>query len=181
MINGSLFKQSIAKGDQLRFRQLMEFTSDELMLFAMGFVKQKEIAEEIVSDVFVKVWRNRAEIDTILNLKSYLFVCVRNGCLSHIRKEKGDKTISIETLGDFQLLPMSDTDHSMIEKETIEKIYSAIELLPPKCKMAFTLAKINGLRYREIAEIMDVSEKTVNNHLVSAVQKITESLNIRKK
>jgi len=181
MINGNPFKLSIAQGDQRKFRQLMELTSDELLLFANGFVRQKEIAEEIVSDVYVKIWRNRGEIGKINNLKSYLFICVRNGCLSHLRKEKGDKTISLDSLGDYHFLPVTDSDHSQIEKETIEQIYSAIELLPPKCKLAFTLAKINGMKYREIAEVMEVSEKTVNNHLVNAVQKIMECMNIRKK
>jgi RNA polymerase sigma-70 factor (ECF subfamily) len=181
MINGNPFKLSISQGNQQRFRQLMELTSDELLLFAVGFVKQKEIAEEIVSDVYVKIWKNRSEIVNIINLKSYLFICVRNGCLSHLRKEKGDKTISLESLGDFHFIPVADSDHSQIEIETIEKIYSAIDLLPPKCKLAFTLAKINGMKYREIAEVMEVSEKTVNNHLVNAVQKIMECLNISKK
>lgn len=181
MINGNPFKLSIAQGNQQKFRQLMELTSDELLLFAVGFVKQKEIAEEIVSDVYIKIWRNREEIGNIANLRSYLFISVRNGCLSQLRKEKNDKTISLDSIGDFHFLPLADSDHSQIEKENIEQIYSAIEQLPPKCKLAFTLAKINGMKYREIAEVMEVSEKTVNNHLVNAVQKIVECLKIRRK
>jgi len=68
-----------------------------------------------------------------------------------------------------------------LNKETIEQIYAAIETLPCKCKLAFTLAKINGLKYREIAEVLGITEKTVNNHLVLAVKKITELLNVSKK
>jgi len=181
MINGNPFKLSIAQGNQQKFRQLMELTSDELLVFASGFVKNKEIAEEIVSDVYVKIWKNRTNIVNILNLKSYLFICVRNGCLSYLRTVKGDKTVSLETIVDFHISPMVDSDHSEIEQETLDLIYTAIEQLPPKCKMAFTLAKIHGMKYREIAETMDVSEKTVNNHLVNAVQKIMESLKIKKK
>jgi RNA polymerase sigma-70 factor (ECF subfamily) len=181
MINDYHFKSGIAKSDQKKFKQLIEITSAELLLFAIGFVRNKEVAEEIVSDVYVKIWNNRSEIENILNLKSYLFICVRNGSLSYLRKVKNDPTISVETFSDYHFIPVEDNNNSQIEKETIDSIYSAIEELPAKCKLAFTLAKINGLKYSQIAEIMNISEKTVNNHLVNAVQKISEILNIKKR
>lgn len=159
----------------------MELTSDELLWFAIGFLKHKEISEEIVSDVYVKIWINRAQLESIINLKSYLFICVRNGCLSHLRKVKNEKIISIDSISEFQFVQVEGSEESLIEKEIIEQIYAAIETLPCKCKIAFTLAKINGLKYREIAEVLGITEKTVNNHLVLAVKKITELLNVNKK
>lgn len=159
----------------------MELTTDELHWFAMGFLKNREISEEIVSDVFVNIWNNRAQLESIINLKSYLFVSVRNGCLSYLRKVKNEKIISIDSVSDFRFAQVEGPENDYIEKEIIEQIYAAIETLPCKCKLAFTLAKINGLKYREIAEILGVTEKTVNNHLVMAVKKITEALNVRKK
>jgi RNA polymerase sigma-70 factor (ECF subfamily) len=78
-------------------------------------------------------------------------------------------------------MPVEGPEDALIEKEIIEQIYAAIETLPCKCKLAFTLAKINGLKYREIAEVLGITEKTVNNHLVLAVKKITELLNVNKK
>jgi RNA polymerase sigma-70 factor (ECF subfamily) len=170
----------IARGDQKKFRLLMERTSDELFIFAMGFLRKREIAEEIVSDVFVKTWENREELWRIKNLKAYLFVSVKNACLSHIRKEKKDKIISIDGTEDFWFAPVEAPENELIDKEQIEQIHRAIEQLPPKCKLAFTLAKINGMKYREIADVMNVSEKTVNNHLVYAIKKITYMLGIKK-
>jgi len=181
MLNDHNYKSLIAHGDQRKFSQLMELTSEELLWFAIGFLKNKEIAEEIVSDVFVNIWNNRADLEKIINLKSYLFICVRNGCLSHLRKVKNEKIISIESVNEYSFLPVEGPEDSLIEKEIIEQIYAAIETLPCKCKLAFTLAKINGLKYREIAEVLEISEKTVNNHLVLAVKKITELLNVSKK
>lgn len=181
MFNSHNFKSLIANGDQKKFRSLMELTSDDLLWFAIGFLKNKEIAEEIVSDVYVKIWNNRSQLETILNLKSYLFICVRNGCLSHLRKVKNEKIISIDSVNEFQFVQVEATENDLIEKEKIEQIYAAIETLPCKCKMAFTLAKINGLKYKEIAEVLGVTEKTVNNHLVLAVKRITEHLNVSKK
>jgi len=169
----------IARGDQKKFRQLIESTSDELFLFALSFLRKREVAEEIVSDVFVKTWENRSELGKINNLKAYLFVSVKNACLSHLRKEKNNKTVSIDGMEDFWFIPVEGPENEYIDKESLEQINKAIDLLPPKCKLAFTLAKINGLRYREIAGVMNVSEKTVNNHLVYAIKKITATLGIK--
>ncbi len=181
MFNSHNYISLIANGDQQKFKQLMEATSDDLLWFAIGFLKNKEVAEEIVSDVFVKIWNNRAQLETILNLKSYLFICVRNGCLSYLRSVKNEKIISIDSVSDFQFIQVEVSEYELIEKDKIDQIYAAIETLPCKCKMAFTLAKINGLKYKEIAEVLGITEKTVNNHLVLAVKKITELLNVNKK
>ena len=159
----------------------MEVTSDELLLFATGFIRNKEIAEEIVSDVFVKIWEKRGELDKIKNLKSYLFISVKNGCLSHLRKAKKSKIISLDEIQDFYFLPVESPEDDLIDKEANNQIYQAIEKLPPKCKLAFSLAKINGLKHKEIAEVMCISEKTVNNHMVSAVKKICDILKLNKK
>ena len=102
-----------------------------------------------------------------------------NGCLSHLRKSGKEKIISIDEYSDFHFIPVEGPENNMIEQETLDQIYNVIEKLPPKCKMAFTLAKINGLKYKEIADVMGVSEKTVNNHLVSAIKKITENLSVK--
>jgi RNA polymerase sigma-70 factor (family 1) len=171
----------IATGNQKAFRHIMDMYADELFLFAKGFIKDREVAEEIVSDVFVKIWNNRLEIDKIKNLKSYLFISVKNGCLSYLRKIKNGKIISIDQFQDFNFLPVQGPESELIDKEKIEEIYKAIKKLPPKCQLAFTLAKINNLRHREIAEVMEVSEKTVNNHIVSAVKKICSILKVSKK
>ncbi len=106
-----------------------------------------------------------------------MFISVKNGCLTHLRKTKKEKIISIDEFSDFHFLPVEGPENEYIDNEIRNEIYHSIEKLPPKCKIAFTLAKINGLKYKEIAEVMGVSEKTVNNHLVTAVKKITETLN----
>lgn len=181
MLNNPNFISAIAQGDTHKFRLLMEFTSDELLGFALGLVKNKETAEEIVSDVFVTIWKKRKGLAQIKNLKPYLFICVRNGCITHFRKAKNDKIIYLDEIKDYHFAKMEDPDNDEIEDETVDQIYEAIDSLPPKCKMAFSLAKINGLKHKEIAEIMGVSPKTVNNHLVSALKKIIESLEFKNK
>ena len=159
----------------------MEFISDDLFLFAMGFIRKKEIAEEIVSDVFVKTWENRSNLTEIENLKAYLFVCVKNLCISHIRKNRKENLITLDGFDDYMAPVVECPESEYINSEKLSEIYNAIDQLPPKCKLAFSLAKFNGLKYKEIAGIMEVSEKTVNNHLVFALKKISETLGVSKK
>lgn len=180
MFNNLVNITLIARGDQRRFRQLMEITNDELFLFAMGFLHNKEVAEEVVSDVYVKIWNNRAKLENIKNLRSYLFVAVKNGCLTQLKKARKIPFVSLDNISEFYLIPVDRQDDASINDELISRIYLAIAKLPPKCKLAFSLAKINGMKRREIAEIMGISEKTVNNHLVLAVKKITDFLKLNK-
>jgi RNA polymerase sigma-70 factor (family 1) len=177
-------KQSIhliSRGDERKFRFLMEFISDDLFLFAMGFVRKKEIAEEIVSDVFVKIWETRSNLTEIENLKAYLFVSVKNSCISHIRKNRKENLVSLDGLNNFLVPAVECPESEYINAEKLNEIYDAIKQLPPKCRIVFSLAKFNGLKYKEIAEVMEISEKTVNNHLVFALKKLSDSLGIRKK
>ena len=181
MLNDQRTKLLIAEGNTRSFQLLMEVTSDELLLYALSFVRNQEIAEELVSDVYVKIWHKRSELPTIQNIRSYLFIAVKNSCLSHLRKMKNEKIVFIDEYNDFLFPTVESNDEKTLEKEMLTKIYKAIGELPPKCKEAFSLAKINGFKHREIAEIMNISEKTVNNHLVTALKKITETLGIDKK
>ncbi len=181
MINDQRTITLISIGDQKKFRQLMEYISDDLFIFAMGFVKSREVAEEIVSDVFVKIWKKRSALEQIKNLKSYLYIAVKNNCLSYLRKNKKITIISFDDIPEFHFPLVHNIDDKTIDKEMLKRVYSAIEQLPPKCQMAFSLAKINGMRYKEIAEVMNISEKTVNNHIVTAIHKISDTLGIKKK
>ena len=181
MLNDQKTKLLIAEGNTRRFQLLMEVTSDELLHYALSFVRNQEIAEELISDVYVKIWHKRSELPNIQNIRSYLFIAVKNSCLSHLRKMKNEKIVFIDEYNDFLFPAIESNDEETIEKEKLNKIYEAIGELPPKCKEAFSLAKINGFKHREIADIMSISEKTVNNHLVTALKKITETLGIDKK
>lgn len=169
-------KSQISKGNQLALQQLMDLMADDLSIFAQGFVKCKDRAEEIVSDVFYKLWCKRKQIHEIKNLNAYLFVSVRNGALSYLRKKSGLEEIPIESISEFNFPPVRGPESELIDKETLEEINAAIEKLPPKCKMAFMLAKVQGLKYKEISQIMNISVKTINNHIALALEKISDSL-----
>lgn len=167
----------ISEGNQRAFQSIVYKYSDPLIIFSIGFVRKREVAEEIVSDAFVSLWNKRSQIAEIRDLKSFLYILVRNGSISHLRKANGKKEISLETLQDFYTLPVTGPETDDITEEILDQINKAIDQLPPKCKIVFTLAKIQGMKYKEIAEILDISVKTINNHIANALIHISQSLN----
>lgn len=167
----------ISEGNQRVFQSIVYKYSDPLLVFSMGFVRKREIAEEIVSDAFVALWNQRSRISEIRDLKSYLYILVRNGSISYLRKASGRKEISLENLRDFYSLPLTSPENDEISDDILEQINKAIEQLPPKCKIVFTLAKVQGVKYKEISTILDISVKTINNHIANALVHISQSLN----
>ncbi len=160
---------------------LMGLYSDDLFLFVRGIVQSNEVAEELVSDVFVKIWDKRDHFSSINNIKSYLFILARNISISFIRKSKRINIISIEEIGDFYFTPLESDGSELFDQKMVDRINKAIESLPAKCKMAFNLAKVNGLKYKEIAEIMKISPYTVKNNIAYALEKICSEVGVYKK
>ena len=160
---------------------LMSLYSDDLFLFVRGIVHNNETTEELVSDVFVKIWNKRDHYASIQNIKSYLFILARNESISFIRKSKQLKIISIEEVDEYYFTPLESDGSELFDQEMIDRINGAIESLPVKCKMAFSLAKVNGLKYKEIAEIMGISPLTVKNHITYALEKICSKAGVSRK
>jgi RNA polymerase sigma-70 factor (ECF subfamily) len=160
---------------------LMSLYSDDLFLFVRGIVHNNETAEELVSDVFVKIWNTRDHFGSIRSIKSYLFILARNESISYIRKSKQLKIVSIEEVEEYYFAPLESDGSELFDQEMIDRINGAIELLPVKCKMAFSLAKVNGLKYKEIAEIMGISPLTVKNHIAYALEKICSEVGVSRK
>jgi RNA polymerase sigma-70 factor (ECF subfamily) len=173
--------EKIREGDQKAFQSIVYEYSDRLLTFSVGFVRKYEIAEEIVSDAFVSLWNQRDKICNIRDLRSYLYILVRNGSISHLRKMNGRKEISIDDIQEYYTLPVTGPETEDFTEEILNQINKAIEQLPPKCKMVFTLAKIQGMKYKEISDILDISVKTINNHIANALVHISQSLSENKK
>ena len=98
--------------------------------------------------------------------------------ISFLRKETGKSDLLFDEIGEFIFDPVQSPDEKMISKEEIARINEAIQQLPPKCKDVFFLAKMDGLPYKEIADILNISVKTINNHIAFALEEIAKNLNL---
>lgn len=172
----SYLAERIANDDQLAYRQLFIQFYNKLSRFVMGFTKSKELTEEIVSDVFINVWRRRKNIQEIMNLKLYLYVSAKNITFNYLKK------LHRENLADLDLVeiepedPFADPGAAMITREMNLKLRAAINELPPRCKLIFTLIKEDGLTYKQTATLLAISESTVENQLSIALKKIGSSI-----
>ncbi len=173
----SVIKQ-ISNGDELAFEQLFSVFYSRLMHFAISFVKSNDLADEIVMDVFMKLWNGRKRIECVKNIETYLFIAVRNASYSALKSEKKFSFEELDNL-DVQLAKYKTTPEMLIiSQENIEAINDAIELLPAKCKLIFKLIREEGFNKHEVSKILNISVKTIDNQIAIAVKKIADVLNI---
>ena len=159
-------------GDEVAFGQIFKLYYPKLLVFAQAICKSRELAEEVVDNVFLKLWENRKVLPAIKNLNYYLLVATKHTALDYLEKMKKQASISLDNIeiefGDLQLNP----ENTLISAETIRIIQAVIDSLPPRCKVIFRLVKEDGLKYREVAELLNISVKTVETQMSLALSKV---------
>jgi RNA polymerase sigma-70 factor (family 1) len=178
--NIRLLQQAIACFDDMQaYKQLFLLFYPSLLSFAVSIIKSKELSEEIVSDVFMKIWEKRHQLDKVENLSYYLFTAVKNKCLNELKDQRNKESLEINDVAiEFKSL-YYDPEQQLISEEMINRIQKAIQELPPRCRLIFKLVKEEGLRYKEVAELLQLSVKTVENQMTLAFKKIGAAINFR--
>jgi RNA polymerase sigma-70 factor (ECF subfamily) len=164
------------EGDAQSFKELYRFYFVRLFRFCMGIVHQKEPAEEIVHNVFMKLWEKRTLLSKIENPDVYLYVAVKNHSLDYLSKNRFKETVDISSISSDFLVFHVDPEQMMITEEMRKKIAEAIEQLPPRCKHIFCLVKEDGLKYKDVAAILNLSVKTVEAQMAIAMKKLMTAL-----
>ena len=176
--NIKYLQEQIARNDDaVAYKELFVSFYNPLLRFAVTLVKSKEQAEEIVSDVFINIWEKRKRIDSITNLKVYLFIAVKNTSLNYLRKQGKNLINSIDEGAVEYKSIYFNPEQLLVTAEMVARIKAAIELLPPKCKLIFKLVKEEELKYKDVADILGISVKTVESQLAIALKKIGSSIN----
>ena len=169
----------IIHGDEKALERFMRANYDRLFHYAYGLTKNQEVAEEIVSDAYLKRWKKRHELNRITNINSWLATIVHHDAVSWLRKENGRRFISLSELPDFKIPPFSSPDSQMISNEEIARINGAISTLPSRNKQIFFLARIVEMPYSDIANMLGVSLKTIYNNVSIAVDAVAKALDIK--
>ncbi len=169
-------KSRISQNDELAFKRLFEHFFVGLLSYCKSILKDEPLAEEVVEDVFIRLWENRKALSEIRNISFYLYKAVRYASINALKKQKRIRVLSLEDLGETLSFSFDQSPSQLINKENCEKINSAIEQLPPKCRLIFRLVKEEGLRYKEVAQLLGLSEKTVENQINIAFKKLIDIL-----
>lgn len=134
-------------------------------------------SEDIVQDVFVKLWKHKIHLESQHHIKSYMYTMVRNHTIEVIRRDHIGSKINKEILHLYDHESESQINEAELENfQLLDQIYVSIRQLPPKCGEVFTMAKVNGLSYAQIAEIMNISVKTVEAHMSKALKLLRDML-----
>jgi RNA polymerase sigma-70 factor (ECF subfamily) len=166
--------QQIRTGNEQAFGMLFNTYYKPLVFYALRIVKSTEIAEELVQELFCRVWEKREEIIIEQSFKAYLYGAIRLNCLRYLR----DTKLRSNKLAEKEWVDFVPADQLSDRME--EDIYFILEKtlasLPEKTSEIFRLNRFEGLKYREIAEQMAISEKTVEAHMSSALKTLRETL-----
>ena len=170
-IDSKLWKQ-ITKNNENAFNMVFDKYFFLLCNFCYNIINEVEVAEEVVSDVFIKLWLNRHSIQIKTGLKPYLFKATKNTALNYLRQSKPN--VSIDEINEKDLISNINTDSELIHNEIYNELMQMLNSLPPQQNLIFRMHKLDGLSQAEIAETLSISLKTVQNHIYLALKYLTE-------
>ena len=170
-------QQRIALYEDLKaYQALYELLASRLKRFCFSFVKSNEAADEIVSDVFIKLWQIKNKLPEIDNLKVYLYTVAKNFCLNYITRHFKNPVVLLDEIDIEPVVHIGNPEELCISADIVQKIQQAIRQLPPRSRLIFQMVKEDGMRYREVADILHISVLTVRNQLAIAIQKLAAAL-----
>lgn len=168
--------QKLADGDTAAFAWVYKNYCGKVFDYAMLLTNSKALSEDIVQDVFVKLWMRRERLKGIENFNGFLYLLYRNQILDVLRKQKRQK-LRCELYCNSEVLMITPAaDEVMIAKERNQIIQTEIRNLPQQQQLVFTFVKEYGLKRTKVAEELKLSENTIKNHLSKAVGKLKERL-----
>lgn len=165
----------LKNGDREIFNRIFYLFYSDLVNYCGRFVNDDDVAEEIVQDIFTKLWIRHSYININSSLKAYLYKAVRNHTLNYFKyikqKEKYKQYIGLSTI------EKTDTPLNKLEEKNIQiRIDEAMLMLPEKCRKVFELKRYERLKNKEIAEKLNISIKTVENHISKAIKLLKKAL-----
>ena len=161
----------LKQDDEQAFEKIYKLYSARLYGNLLKLVKTEPEAQEILQDVFMKIWDNRRSIDTNKSFRSYLFKIAENKVYDFFRKMARDKKKETAWVALFSSASLTEEELLLTDKNDA-MLNSAIELLPPQRRQVFRLCKLEGKSYKEVSELLGISVSTISDHIVKATKSI---------
>lgn len=170
------------KGELTAFQQLYSQYYVPLCVYAKQYTRIKEIAEEIVQDVFLNIWEHKGQLKITVSFKAYLFTAIRNQCLNHLKhlqviQEYNEYyTQLLKDAQDYYILSQETGDSILIANELEKSLMEAIDSLPDCCRKIFLMSRFEGLKHQDIADNLGVTLNTVHKQMSIALDKLRIAL-----
>ena len=164
----------LKQGDQKAFRQLFSQYYRYLTTIAWRMTHEDTTAQDMAQDAFAELWKRRNDLPDDLLVKSYLRQTVVNKCLNYLKKQK---RLSFEEVPpEISTGPSQDAQHQMEARDLKAAVQKAVDELPDKCRIVFSMSRFEHMSHKEIAQILDITIKTVENQITIALKRIRSAL-----
>lgn len=174
--NESVLLRQLAEGNEEAFRKLFLAYKDKLYTYICKLSGSAETAEDMVHDVFLKLWEKREALPDIDNLNAYLYQISRNKSINLFRR-MAKETLILSEIGRDEGIPGSlEGENRLIHADVLASIREAVDKLTPQQRQVFLLSRQNGLKINEIARKLGITERTVTNHMSQALRFLREEL-----
>ena len=164
--------------DRKAFEAFFQVYYEKLFHFSINIVHERNAAEEIVSDVFIKIWHNRKQLANIQHIDTYLFVATKNQSFNYLQKRTEHRAALPSTFNPDQFIEWFNPEKELEYQELVHDMQLAVENLPDQCKLVFKLIREEGFKYKEVAEILQLSVRTVETQLFRAMKKLGLALDV---
>jgi RNA polymerase sigma-70 factor (ECF subfamily) len=168
----SLLDEIAVNNSEKAYKHLFIAMHESLHDFAFGITKSQEDAEEVVSDFFIALWQRRAVLQKIENPRLYFFAGVKNTALNKLSQKRKQSMPPADGWQTRLTSIFFNPEELLLSAEVVKGIMQAINDLPPKCRVIFKLVKEDGLKYAEVAQLLDLSVKTVEAQMAIALRRI---------
>lgn len=176
-LNNKDLLHRVAADTRGSFERFYHLYYTQVFRFAYYFLKDKDASREVVTDVFFAVWKSRRKLKEIANIETYLYIVVRNEAARYAAKQTATTSLPLDELPQSPDIGESESPEDKLLTQEIETILSqAIGELPDKCRRIFLLAREEGMKPKEIAELLSLSESTVRVQMKIAIEKIVARL-----
>ena len=165
----------LKEGSEEAFTQIFDHYQGKIYGVALQFLRSPALAEEIVQDVFLKLWLKRTELPVIRRLDDYLFIMARNLVFDRLKKASYEADALTEFAKDASNI--DDAEYLVRQHQCQQLLQEIIERLPPQQRQVYQMARTGGLSHQKIAEKMQLSRLTIKSHMASALQSIRKYLN----
>lgn len=167
--------ERLKKGDKTAFEKVYNLFCNRIYNFIHLSILNNEDAEEIVQEVFIKIWDERINLDVDKSFKSFLYTIAKNKVNDHLRKVLQEKKYLESLIGEFSIAD-NDLEKIVDYRETQKVIRELVSMLPVRRREAFELSRFKNKSYREISKEMNISENTVDTHIRKALSFLREGV-----
>ncbi|MCC8197725.1 MAG: RNA polymerase sigma-70 factor [Tannerellaceae bacterium] len=168
---------SVAGDSRGAFDLFYHLYYEQVFRFAYYFLQDKESCREVVVNVFFSLWQSRIKLKDIINLETYLYVITRNESHRYLKKKSFSSTVSLQEVPlAVEKSTVNSPEDQIVTKELMAILKQAIHNLPEKCRIIFLMAREEGLKPKQIADILSIKESTVRVQMKIAIEKLVEEI-----